>query len=130
MWWKSHYIETMKTTFTQQLDTRNYYKLNMNLYQQCKIFQPWVENVKCMKVRFVVQGCFTGVMLMFRWYSEVFSEVICCSTTFLPVFRILLFRWCSTNPLVFRVPLIPCFGVPGFIVCRLFPLYSIVHTGS
>ena len=70
-------------------------KLNMNLYQQCKIFQPWVENVKCMKVRFVVQGCFTGVMLMFRWYSEVFSEVICCSTTFLPVFRILLFRWCS-----------------------------------
>ena len=55
----------------------------MNLYQQCKIFQPLVKNVKCMKVRFFVHG-----------YSVV-----------------------------------PCFGVPGFIVCRLFPLYSIVHAG-
>ena len=79
-------------------------KLNMNLYQQCKIFQPWVENVKCMKVRLVFQGCFTGVMFVFRWYSMVFRlcfEVVCCSTTVpecstvLPVFRILLFRWFS-----------------------------------
>ena len=76
----------------------------MNLYQQCKIFQPWVENVKCMKVRLVFQGCFTGVMFVFRWYSMVFRlcfEVVCCSTTVpecstvLPVFRILLFRWFS-----------------------------------
>ena len=99
-------------------------KLNMNLYQQCKILQPWVENVKCMKVRFVVQGCFTGVMLMFRWYSEVFrlcSEVVCCSTTVpecstvLPVFRILLLPWCSTSPLVFRVPLL---RVLAFLVLK------------
>ena len=75
-----------------------------------------------MKVRFVVQGCFTGVMLMFRWYSEVFrlySEVVCCSTTIpecstvLPVFRILLFRWCSAIPRLFRVPL---FRVLGFLI--------------
>ena len=95
-------------------------KLNMNLYQQCKIFQPWVENVKCMKVRFVVQGCFTGVTLMFRWYSEL---VLCCFTTVpecstvLPVFRIPypVFLWCSTNPLVFRVPL---FRVLAFLVLQ------------
>ena len=75
-----------------------------------------------MKVRFVVQGCFTGVMLMFRWYSELFRlcfEIVCGSTTVpecstvLPVFRILLFRWCSTNPRVFRVPF---FRVLGFLV--------------
>ena len=118
----------------------------MNLYQQCKIFQPWVENVKCMKVRFVVQGCFTGVMFMFRWYSEVFrlcSEVLCCSTTgpecstVLLVFRTLLFRWCSTDRLVFHwsagVPLIGwcstnrlVFRVPLFRVLVFLVLYYAV----
>ena len=61
----------------------------------------------------VVQGCFAGVKLMFRWYSGVFnlfSGGLRCSTT-APGFHILF--WFSAVPPVFCVLL---FRIPAFLV--------------
>ena len=82
----------------------------------------------------VFYWCYVHVPLVFRGVPLVLrggrlfqhcSRVFHCSTG-VPY---------SVIPLVFHqsagVPcsVIPCFGVPGFIAYRLFPLYSIVHTG-
>ena len=115
----------------------------MNLYQRCKIFQPWVESVQWMKVRLTTFEKNTAVVLCSVWFrcSGVFLlafswfsvGILGCSacvpgcSVVSPLFQdVSLF--CSS--LVFLgVPcsIVPCSGVPGYIVCRFCLLYLNVH---
>ena len=80
-------MKISEAIFTPWLDIRNYYKLNINLYQQWKIFHYLVESVKCINVRF--KFLLKTIQLFFVLYGFVIP-------------------WCSV---------VLCSGVSGFIVC-------------